>query len=158
MKNMKSFLFNLTTVLLGIFTLIFLSQAYIQGAYGTGYVNAYEMIDFSSNEGRVVMTALSMLMIIIFVSLLVLLALVNILKDFNAFKASKNFGKIMSMIEVILTGIILGFSIVGMCCLISLINDMGGLASVGWALILNTILAAAMFVVSIFKILTVKKK
>jgi len=160
MKNLKSFLFNLTTALLGIFTLIFLSQGYVKYSLGgfTSYTNGYDLLEFDTGVEKLNMTAISLLIVIILVSIILLISIINILKDFNAFKTSKNFGKIMTIIELVLTGIVLAFSIVGICCLASFLSELGSVYSIGWAFIINLIISVALFAVSIFKILTIKKK
>ena len=158
MKNKKSFLFNLCTAILGVFTLIFLSQGYIKSTLlGTHYTSGYDCINFDSNNGKADTAAFAILAITILVSVLILIALINILKDCNAFKTGKGFGKIMALIELILTALVLGLSIVAISCIGSLISD-SPISSIGWALIVNLIISAVLFLVSIFKILTIKKK
>ena len=157
-KSILSVLINCGLLLTGALTLFFLSQGYykmtILGV--SEYAAGYDMIDFSADEGRAVMTAISILAIVILVSLAIILTIVNFLSDVNAIKLSKKANKALRTLNLCFIFAIFAFSVIALGCIASLAGEIG-FTSVGWALIVNLIVSAVMFILAIVSVSCAKK-
>ena len=154
MKNAKLILTNCGLIILSILTLVFLSQGYVKILWG--YSSGYDTIDFDANENRLIMTAISNLIITIIACLIIIVAFVGLLKAFNAIKMDKKTEKVLNIINFVFAIVTLAFSIIGFSCLTSCISELG--FELGWAAIANLIIAAFVFVIALIQNLTCKSK
>ena len=160
MKNLKLFLINCGVILLSVLTLVFLSQGYEKWTLlGKDiYASGYDMIDFGSNDGRADMTALSNILVIVFVSLLIIIAIFNILKDCGVIKIGKKANKVVAFIEVAVAALAVVFTVVALGCVASLVGEMGSAFSVGWALIVNLVISVFIAVFAVASLLGANKR
>ena len=141
MKNGKSLLVNGAIALVGVLVLVFMSQAYLSVA-GFSIGSGYDMMEISSGmPARYVVLALANIFVCVVAALLVLAAVLSILADCGVIKSEK-LAKVVNASKLVLTILAVVFAVLSLVMLI-VINqkDMNGMASMGWALIVNLVLA-----------------
>lgn len=181
MKNLKGFLTNTIAILVGILTLVFLSQPYfnyvVESVIGNGSaegVTGYEIIGnyFESEDGKAVVLALSCLIVAILAGVLILLGIFNLLTSTGVIKVKNT--KIMNVVNCFVAILMVVVGIVGLGCAIGISKDASFDASIGgfqlangvyklsWALIVNLVLSfvalGATFVACLGKEKKSKKK
>ena len=139
MKN-KSLIMNSVVGVLSVLMIVFLACNYAEGATGFNILDFLQMANYLPAE--YVVLAVANLFFLIVACLLVVVAVLNVLADCNVIKNEK-FVKAMNVTKLVLTIVAVAFALVTMICLLVI-----GVA-LGWAMIINLILAVAALVVVI---------
>ena len=158
-KSTCSMFSNCGLFFAGVLTLVFLSQGYSKTSIlglTEEYTSGYTWIDFSIDEGRSVMTAISLLAVTILACIIVVLSIINFLSDIKAIKLDKKATKVISGLNLCLAVVTFAFSVIALGCIASLASEIA-IASVGWALIVNLIVSALMLVLAIPAVMHAKK-
>lgn len=147
MKNLKAVLLNCGLVVLGVLTLGFLAGTYMG-------ISGYDFLEFLNVLGlmgaEAIIFTLSILFTVITVSLLIVCAIVSCLISLEVIKSEKAC-KILTTIELVLACLIAVFAIIPF--VIALVEG----APLGWALILNLVIALGILAVAIVKKVCGKK-
>ena len=160
MKNIKSTAANFILLLLSVLGLVFFSQSFYKGAV-VGY-SGYDILNLDMNiltEGFE-LTKVSVLICVIALSLMILVTAINLLISFKVIKAKK-LTKVLDFCNILLSLIVLAFSICAFCNVSQVVSDENAIkdiASCGWALIANLVIAIISVVASISAILAYRKK
>ena len=158
MKNVKSLLVNGAIALVGVLVLVFLSQAYLSVA-GNSIGSGYDMMEiYSGALARYIVLALANIFLCVVACLIVVAAVLSMLADCGVIKNEK-FAKVVGSSKLVLTILAVVFAVLSLVMLI-VINekDMYGMASMGWALIVNLVLVVLGLAVAVAGKLLNKKK
>ena len=162
MKNLKTSLMYIANIIIGVLTYVFLSQSYLSlggnaGDYGgeLGSANGYDIIkNFFEGNGTEVMMALSNLIVAILAGVLILSSIYCLLVGFGAIKKSKAI-KMFNFINIIVSLALVVFGAISLFCTVGYVgdnsfkNDYLSLGySVGWAVIVNFVIAVVALVTS----------
>lgn len=173
MKDLKVTLLYVVNILMGILTYVFLSQPYMSTTTmgsGLGLANqsGYDIIDSlftsSGGTGTEVMLALSTFLVSIFAGVLIIASIYNLLVSFDVVKNSK-FTKVANIVNLVATAVLVAFGVIALSCDAANINNtlvnnvvpMENLYNVGWAVIVNLVMAVIALVSSVFGYLFSKK-
>ncbi len=161
MKNLKSLITNVALLVFGVLTFVFMSQAYLTGSYAgiTYSTNGFDMIDFSANVAKYDLLAISNVFVCLFVALVMVVAIANLLVSFGVIKNEK-VAKILNIVSVVSAVLMLVFAVCAIASLASIVSDVNKLRnvySIGWACILNVVLAALTLVVCAFEFVSSRK-
>lgn len=173
MKDLKVTLLYVVNILMGILTYVFLSQPYMSTTTmgsGLGLANqsGYDIIDSlftsSGGTGTEVMLALSTFLVSIFAGVLIIASIYNLLVSFDVVKNSK-FTKVANIVNLVATAVLVAFGVIALSCDAANINNtlvnnvvpMENLYNVGWAVIVNLVMAVIALVSSVLGYLFSKK-
>lgn len=155
MKNVRSLVMNIALVVVGVFTLIFMSQAYI--SVPATFIDGYQFleIDLADAPIELVLTTISVIINLIVASALILSAIVKLLTDCGVIK-NKKVAKVFNVLNMVLAIVLLCSNIVAISCVGSYISGSG--LKIGWALILILVLAfISTIAIVVEKVLSKKK-
>lgn len=160
MKNLKGFLTNTIAILVGVLTLVFMSQPYfnyvfnsiIGGASAEG-VSGYEIIGnyFETEDAKAIILALSCLIMAVLAGILILFGIFNLLTSTGVAKV-KN-AKVMNVANCLVSILMLIVGVVGIICASLISKDtsfngaIGGIQlangtnELSWAIIVNLVLS-----------------
>ena len=85
------------------------------------------------------------------------LSIINFLSDINAIKLGKKATKVISGLNLCLAVVTFAVSVIALGCIASIASEIG-IASVGWALIVNLIVSALMLVLAISAVACANKR
>ena len=143
MKNLKNLILNVTTCLLSVLFLIFMSQPHIvleAGGAGSGY----NYIRFDSTDGKYVALAVGLLIATIIACVLLLTSIYGILRCFDVIKANPadKVIRILNLVAVVVGMIMITLAFVMDICIVVEYNDKYAVldvlkANIGWAIGVN---------------------
>ncbi len=158
MKNFRSFLCNSITLLMSILFLIFMSQPHFGYAIGSkvSWANGYQLINFSSNDGKQTALAVGLLLATIFACLLILTSIYGLLRCFNVVKTN-NYDKLVRWLNIGISTLFVVFMSLAFImdiCIVGEYNskiqtDLTG-EKVGWGLVINFVLSIVSLVAVCF--------
>jgi len=161
MKNVKSFICNTVALLVSVLYLIFMGQPHYVGVLLGKEVpnNGYQMINFSSSDGKVDAIAVGLLIATILACVLILTSIYGILRSFNVVKAN-NTDKIVRWVNISVASLFVVFMALAFIMTISVVaeqnNKLGEtlakIASnkVGWGIVINFVLSIVSLVAVCF--------
>ncbi len=160
MKNLKSVLVNAAVALVGVLFLVFMSQAYETiKVFDTQTISGYDLTkttNFDLMDSKTKYMVVAGIFTIVFVCVLLLVSILNILTSLEVIKSEK-VAKILNIVNVVASALIVVFivSVLGIVA-----DQLSGspVASVGWALILNMILAVVALALTVFHLFVSLKK
>ena len=159
MKNLNSTLTNGPLIVLAVLTFIFMSQAYYTTTVGVA--NGFDLMDAGDMPAKYQLLAASNIIACVLVSLIIVVAVVSLLVDYGVIK-NKKLAKIINIVNVVLASLLLIFSICAISAMASIVSDFNAMSanfcSIGWALIVNLIVAVLMCAVAGYVMLTSRKK
>jgi len=156
MKNLKSVLMNVGLILVAVLALVFMSQSFYgyEGLKALGYdFLELEATKYVPNE--LILVKASVIINIIVLSLMMLVALVNLLVCFNVIKSAK-VAKILNLANVVLAVLFLVFAVCAVAGVASFINKTP--YKIGWAVVLVLVLSVIAVAVAVLELLWPKKK
>lgn len=171
MRNLKNILTNGALMLLSVFALVFMSQAYSvvnlpaqmggkQVTNGFDFIKNLDLLQSSNDK----LIAASIILIIILASVLIVSAVLNMLISFDIIKNEK-LAKILTIVNVVASVLVLVFFV----CIVGALADeqadavalmpmLKGLTSLGWGIIVNIVLAVIAVAVAVAQCVISYKK
>ncbi len=161
MKNVKSFICNTVSLLVSVLFLIFMGQPHYIGIVLGKEIpnNGYQMINFSSTDGKVDSIAIGLLIATILACVLILTSIYGILRSFNVVKAN-NADKIVRWVNISVASLFVVFMALAFIMTISVVaeqNEMLGETltkvvsnKVGWGVVVNFVLSIVSLVAICF--------
>lgn len=157
MKNLKSVVMNIALLVVGVLSLVFFTQPFyterIMGS-ATGYDFAETEI-FKGMSSNISAIKAGVIIGIVVLSIMMLVALVNLLVEFKVIKNAK-IAKVLKFVTLVVVALVLIASIVTFAGAVSLAGEYN--ASLGWAAIVNLILAIGAAVMAVVALLGKKSK
>lgn len=172
MKKLVSNLMNIVAIVISVLTYIFLSQAHLTmtvdsvlGSASESAANGYDIIQnfVDASDSKEVMVAVSLIFVTIFAAFIILCATINLLANFGIIKSAK-ISRMSNFVNIASAVIMFVFCAIGMFIMVDLcktgveFTGFSAKATVGWAFILNFILALGAVLATIFASLTSKGK
>ncbi len=169
MKNLKALLVNVGLIVLGALMLVFMSQAYetakatVAGVTMSDSVPGYDAISFEKGQSDAAnLLAVANILVIVFVSLLIIVAVLNLLTSCGVIKNEKlaNILHIASVALAVLAAVSAVLGLIGAAISASDLEKLlGGAMTVktGWACILNLVLGVLTAGVATYDFLTSRK-
>lgn len=165
MKNVKSFICNTVALLVSVLYLIFMGQpgvGLVQSlslggieTSNTVWTSGYNLINFSSNDGKATALAVGLLIATILACVLILTSIYGILRSFNVVKAN-NADKIVRWVNVSVTSLFVVFMSLALIMAICIVADFNSKVEVllsekiGWGLVINFVLSIVSLVAICF--------
>lgn len=165
MKGAKTTIMHAVNLIVGVLAYIFLSQPYI-AAKVAGYPvnNGYDIIDglFNSTGGTAASTmmALSTFLVSIVAGLLIISSIYGLLASFDIVKNDK-LTKVFKIIDLVLAALLAAFGMIALICTGAYISENLGystLFAIGWAVVVNFVIAILSLAASTFNFIVAKKK
>lgn len=154
MKNLKTSLMYIANIVIGVLTYVFLSQSYITlniGGESSSIANGYDIIgNYFEGNGTQVMMALSNLVVAILAGVLILSSIYCLLVSFGVVKKSKGI-KFANFTNIILSLALVVFGAISLFCTVGDLSELssdGNGFVVGWAVIVNFVIAVVALVTS----------
>ncbi len=164
MKDAKTTIMHAVNLVVGVLTYVFLSQPYM-AAKVAGYPvsSGYDLIDglFNSTGGTAASTmmALSTFFVSIIAGLLIISSIYGLLVSFDVVKNDKH-TKIFKIVDLVLTSLLVVFGMIALICTGAYISETVGfstLFAIGWAVIVNFVIAILALAASVFNFIVAKK-
>lgn len=165
MKNLKSVITNSLTILLSILILAFLgvNAINVTGTFiGTNSLDqtSYNFINFDTSEAEYIFLALAILFATILTAVMILIAILNLLSDFNVIK-NKKFAKALQITNIVVSVLTVVCLIVGISIMSDVLKDfvVGSVSlSLSWAPITTLFLSIVVPVTAILTFVFAKAK
>ena len=157
MKNVKAVVMNVVLVLVSVLGFVFMSQAYMTALGSTGV--GYEFVDMkvSGMGSNFSLVKASVFINIIVLSLVAVVAIVNLLVNFNVIKNDK-LAKVLNLVNVVLTVLFVVSAVLALVGMNGIVADSMGFGKLGWAVIANLVLAVVGAIVAVANLVLNRKK
>ena len=156
MKNLKASIMYFINLVFGVLMYVFLSQSYISISFLDNtrtLANGYEIIEnYFEGNGTEVMMALSNLIVAILAGVIILTSIYSLLVCFGAVKKSKAFG-LVNFVSIIVSIALAVFAGISLFCTVGHLDGMsteGNGLVIGWAVIVNFVIAVIAIVTSVW--------